>query len=260
MTLLFSARARFAALALVLAAPLFLIAAGGEKTATQIVDESYRHNLMDFDTATADMKMELIEHNKVVESRTLRSKALRVSEGVVHLRRVKMTFTAPGDISGTCFLNLEKGGGADDDQFLYLPAVGKALRKGGKSGRTESFMGTQFTFWDLESKDVNKSSHVRKPDETLNGVPCYVVESTPNPSSDDPYGKYISWIDQKTFIPIRAKMFDKQGQPWKVMMAEKVEKIDAKLMGLRQRLRTGGAIDFDVRQYFTANAESVVTN
>jgi ABC-type lipoprotein export system ATPase subunit len=39
-----------------------------------------------------------------------------------------------------------------------------------------------------------------------------------------------------------------------------LEKIDAKLMGLRQRLRTGGAIDFDVRQYFTANAESVVTN
>jgi hypothetical protein len=39
-----------------------------------------------------------------------------------------------------------------------------------------------------------------------------------------------------------------------------LEQIDAKLMGLRQRLRTGGTIDFDVHQYFSNSAESVVTN
>lgn len=206
--------------------PLALCAA--EKSAAEIVDDSYSHNMMDFDAATADVKMELIEAGKVVETRALRSKTLRTKESGKALRRSLMTFTQPADVSGTAFLDAEKGPGVDDDQFLYLPAVGKPLRKGGKSGKTESFMGTQFTFYDLQSKNKDKSNHVRLADEKLGSSECYVIESTPKPASEDPYGKTVSWIDKKTFIPLRAKLFDKQGNVWKVMLAEKVETIDKK--------------------------------
>ena len=106
--------------------PLLVFAA--DKSASEIVDESYSHNMMDFDGATADIKMELIEEAKVIETRSLRSKTLRVKEGTLRLRRSIMTFTQPADVAGTAFLAIEKGSGMDDDQFLYLPATGKPLR------------------------------------------------------------------------------------------------------------------------------------
>ncbi len=197
-------------------------------TAEQIIDKSYSHNVMDFGAASADMKMDLIEKKAVVESRKVRVKAINVKEGKQDLRRALLTFIEPDDVAGTAFLSIEQAGDADDDQFLYLPVLKKALRKGGKTGKGESFMGTQFTYGDLESKDVSKAKHKRLPDEKLGEVDCYVIESTPNNPDKENYSKYISWVNKTSFVSMRIKLFDLKGQFQKVMLTEKVEVIDGK--------------------------------
>ncbi len=220
----------YLALALVTGLLFCAQAQAAELTANQIIDKSYQHNVMDFDAATADMRMDMIEGQEVVEVRKVRVKALKekTKESKETLNRILMTFTEPADISGTAFLNIELPGEQDDDQFLYLPALKKVLRKGGKTGKGEAFMGTQFTYGDMESKDVNKATHKRLPDEKLGQVDCYVIESIPTNPKDNNYSKYITWVNKTTFVSMRIKLFDLKDKFQKVMMTEKVELIDGK--------------------------------
>ncbi len=208
----------------VLAPPAF----AGERTADQIMKDSYEHQLMDFNAATADMKMELIDNQKVYEVREVRTKAMRIKKDKEDLRYILLTFLKPDDVAGMAFLSRELPGGADDDQFLYMPAIKRALRKGGKTGKSESFLGTQFTYGDMESKDVDESTHKRLPDEKVGPVDCFVIESVPKDPEKNKYSKYVNYINKKTSVPQRIKLFDMKGKLQKVMMTEKVELIDKK--------------------------------
>lgn len=212
---------------------LFLAAVGAALaqdglSADEIVKRSYEHHAFDFDSATAMMRMDLMEGSDTVESRTARLKALNTTQGGQKLRKVLLTFTEPADIAGTAFLSLENKGDTPDDQFLYMPSVGKPLRKGGKTGKGESFLGTQFTYGDMESKEVSRARHTRLPDESLNGIDCYVVESVPNNPADEKYSKYVSWINKSTFVPVRIQLFDLKGDSQKVMDSEKTEIVNGK--------------------------------
>jgi len=199
-----------------------------ELSADEIAKKSYEHQVMDFSAATADMRMELIEDQKVIETRTVRIKSIKIKEGKELLRRSLMTFIEPGDVAGTAFLSIELPNDADDDQFLYLPALKKVLRKGGKSGKGESFMGTQFSYGDMETKDVSRATHTRMPDEKIGDADCYVVESIPKNPKDENYSRYQSWIRKSDFVALRIKLYNTKGEFQKVMLAEKTELIDGK--------------------------------
>jgi hypothetical protein len=216
----------FLIMAIFLLVPLF--AAAQDLTADQIIDKAYDNNLMDFDSATSDLKMDYYEEAKLVNTRKFRVKAIKVTESGETLRRLLLTVTEPADESGTAFLSIENPGDADDDQWLYLSALKKAFRKGGKTGKGESFMGSEFTYGDMESKDVKKAKHKRLPDESKGGLSFYVVESIPNTPADEQYSKYVTYIDKATFIPRIVMFYDMKGQHLKTMTAEQVEKIDNK--------------------------------
>jgi len=202
-------------------------AQAADLTPEQIIDNSYSRQVMDHDSAEALMDMYMIEGDKVVQQRSLKTRAHTVNAGGEKLVSVLMHFVEPADIRGTSFLSVERKGG-DDDQWLYLPALNKVLRKGGQSGRNESFMGTEFTYGDMESKEVSESLHKRLPDEKLGTIDCYVIESTPKNPEEEGYGKYLNYIDKRNFVPMRVKLFDLNGELYKVMMTEKVEKVDGK--------------------------------
>lgn len=208
--------------ALVTLALLATSAHAKEMTADEIIDKSYDRGVMEFKAATADMKMDMIDGSKVFETRQLKVKALE-EKG---LRKILLTFTKPADVSGTAFLSLENEGDKPDDQWLYMPALKMTLRKGGKSGKGDSFMGTEFTFGDLESKDVDEATHKRLADAKVDGVDCYVIESIPKNPKEETYGKYISYIGKKNFVPRQIKLYNLDGKFQKLMKSEKIETID----------------------------------
>ena len=65
-----------------------------------------------------------------------------------------------------------------DDQWLYLPAL-KRVKRIASSNKAGPFMGSEFSYEDISSKEVEKYTYNFLRDEELNGLDCFVVEYDP---------------------------------------------------------------------------------
>lgn len=121
-----------------------------------------------------------------------------------------IVFREPADVKGTALL-VWSYEGKDDEQWLYLPAYGR-VRRITTSGKGESFVGSDFSFSDLEERDVEEFEHQRGPDAQVLGHDCYTIESFPK-DKDYPYGKIRYAIDKKTFLPVKIELFKTKDAP-----------------------------------------------
>lgn len=72
--------------------------------------------------------------------------------------RYVSVFLAPSGVKGVSLLTWQHKDSADD-QWLYLPAYGKKMKRIAKGGRKNYFMGTDYTFEDLVSEARDKFSY-----------------------------------------------------------------------------------------------------
>ena len=63
----------------------------------------------------------------------------------------------------------------------------------------------------MENDDVDDAQHRILSEEDLNGRPCWVIESIPNPDGESEYSKLTSWVDKAEFIPYKVEFDDKKG-------------------------------------------------
>jgi hypothetical protein len=141
-------------------------------------------------------------------------------------KKTIMFFQEPADVKGTGFLTWDYNeDDKDDDRWLYLPAMKKNRRISGTSAKKEYFMGSDFTYDDMGNRDVDSDSHKLLREEKINGVDCWVIESTPK-DGDEQYSKQIGWIRKDNFIAVKVEYFDKQGALMKVLEVDGVKKID----------------------------------
>lgn len=206
--------------ALVLGLPAL---ASAEMTAEQIVDKSLSVNGNGFREGKAQIKLVLRSKGGDTRLRMIQSTAMK--EGSKN--RVKILFLAPADVKGTGLLIRERGKGKSDLQYLYLPALKKIRRISG-SAKNSSFMGTDFTYADLENREIKDNSYKKMPDETYRGAPCYRVVSTPKPGKDDYYSKVDMLIAKSNFVVLKADFYDKAGSLLKQMKAGSVEKVEGR--------------------------------
>ncbi len=115
-------------------------------------------------------------------------------------------FSAPADLAGAAFLQVQKKDG-DDDRFLFLPELKRSRRIAGNM-RAGAFMGTDFTFADLDRRDFRESGATLKGEETIGKWPCYVVDVVPK-ANDSGYSHVELWVRQDNFVPLRMKMYDR---------------------------------------------------
>lgn len=154
-----------------------------------------------------------------------------------------ITFHAPADVAGMKFLQIQSGEG-DDERFLYAPELKRSRRIAGGS-RGESFMGTDFSYADLDARDLRQSASTRKPDESVGKFDCYRVEVTPK-NSDAIYGRLDIWVRKDNFVPLKWVMFDKQLTPIKTLIAKELQRIDGRWLITGSRMidsRTGRSTD-----------------
>jgi outer membrane lipoprotein-sorting protein len=135
-----------------------------------------------------------------------------------------MRFLEPADVRGTGFLVWEHES-KDDDQWLYLPALKKVRRISSKE-KEKSFMGTDFSYDDLGSHDLDDYDYAFLRSETFNDQDCYVIKSVPKPEKKKSYSKTISWIRKDIFIATKIEFYDKKGEFLKRMHAFNIEKIN----------------------------------
>ncbi len=187
-------------------------------TAQQIVDKSLERNKFGFQNAIADITLKLVSKRGSERVREVQIKSIE-REG---LGKSLVRFHAPADVAGTGFLLIEKAD-ADDDQYLYLPALGKVKRITG-SQRNQRFMGTDLTYADMESRDLKNSTVTRKADEKVGGNDTFVIEAVPKDGSDSQYSKTVSWIHKTSFVPLKVDFYDKRGKLLKTLKVRRLEK------------------------------------
>ncbi len=133
-------------------------------------------------------------------------------------------FIKPDDVKGTGFLQVEESKGKTV-QYLYIPALKKVRRipKGEKSSR---FMGSDFTYEDMEIREVDKDEHTFLREEEFEGYKTYVIESVPRDPASSQYSKVISWIRADNYVPVRIDFYDKKGRLKKRLLVKELKLID----------------------------------
>jgi len=112
----------------------------------------------------------------------------------------------------------------NDDQWIYLPAIKKTKRISSDS-KSDSFMGSDFTYDDLGDRKLEADQHKRLADETIDGIDYYVVESISN-EEDYMYSKTVTWIRKDHFIGLKKDFYDEDGELFKRLEVKKFVEIE----------------------------------
>ena len=139
--------------------------------------------------------------------------------------RTLVKLTSPKEVAGQSFLFAETANEAeDDDVWMYLPAFGVTRRVEGSQKRG-SFMGTHFSFADLESRDVQQADLKRLDDETIGAHKVYVIEATPKRGADSEYGRVVVYVRQSDEMLLKMRFYDKDAKTEaKTLFVEKIGK------------------------------------
>ena len=163
----------------------------------------------------SEMTMKLI--NKKGQERVRSVKIIRQGD-----EKQIMWFLAPPDVRGTSFLRISYDD-RDDDMWLYLPAFRKVRRIASRA-RKENFMGSDFTYENMEKRKLKDYTYKLLREETLGEYQCYVVESVPKKGVDTDYTRIISWVWKGDHILIKEDFYDKKGKLRKTKTIDKIEK------------------------------------
>lgn len=209
-----------AALCAVLALPA--LASAQKMTAERVVDEMINRDPLGYGGAEADVMMVLVNKRDQKQSR----KMITMSRNDEGTRRMFVRFNAPADIAGTAFLGINDG--KERQQHLYMPALAKVRRISG-ANRNSRFVGSDYTYADMDYTDFEKSSKKLLPDEQVSGQDAYVVELAPS-EKDSEYGKVTLWVAKKTMLPLRIRYFNDAGKEIKRMVVKEVKQEKKKWM------------------------------
>lgn len=115
-----------------------------------------------------------------------------------------LRFLAPPEVKGVTLLILNHADRASD-QWMWTPALQRE-RRIALQDRSTRFFGTDFSFEDLEERDVNQYNYRLVGEETVDGVACWRVESTPSQKKISQYTKADVWIrkDNYTFAQVES--------------------------------------------------------
>jgi outer membrane lipoprotein-sorting protein len=206
--------------------------------------------------AKADMLMRLLDKDGSVRERRLASFAKRYPGGE---RKSLIVFSSPADVKGTSFLSWTSKG-KDDMQWLYLPSIGK-VRQIGASDKGRSFLGSDFSYYDMASKDVDDLVYAFVKEEDLEGAPCYVIES--RPGRVKVYGRVVSWIRKDNFLPVKMDICDMDGRYLKQGLFGKIQSVSgiptATHLEMRAKDGSSTTIDLSSVRYDMGIPDSVFT-
>jgi outer membrane lipoprotein-sorting protein len=119
-----------------------------------------------------------------------------------------------------------------DDRWLYLPALDLVKRIAASDKRT-SFVGSNFFYEDVSGRSPQDDTHILT--ETTDSA--YVLKNTPKDQSNVEFASYTVWIDKKTFMPMKAEYFNKEGRKYRVVEAVEVKDIQGFPTVIKSRVR-----------------------
>ena len=149
-------------------------------------------------------------------------------------------FHEPADVSKMVFMVWKQAEG-DDDRWLYLPAI-DLVKRIATSDKRSSFAGGVFTYEDVSGRRTADDVHELMKEEKIEGKDAYVIKNTPKDADVVEFSYYVSWIDKKTFLPIKGEYFDRKGKLYRTIDVEETKVIDGyptAVKGTARNLETG---------------------
>jgi outer membrane lipoprotein-sorting protein len=192
--------------------------AAAQLTGQEIMERVY-HNPKG-DDMQGQLTMTLI--NRQGERRVRNLQQYTKDDGDVEKRI--MFFLSPADVQGTSFMNWSYADGSDDDQWIYLPAL-RRIRRISSDGKSDYFMGSDFTYDDLGERHPDEDIHEIAGEETINGKECWVIESVPkNPGYM--YSKTVTWVMKDNYLGLKREFYDDRGRHLKTLEILDYDRID----------------------------------
>jgi outer membrane lipoprotein-sorting protein len=205
-------------------------------------------------TSESTMQMILVDKKGSQRSRTMSSQNKMFGDDEYKL----LFFTAPANVKGTGFLTYDYVGEKEDDQWLYLPALGKAKRiaAADKSG---SFMGSDFTYADMTQRNIEDYSYKLLQEKSVAGTDTWVIETTPKSQQvidATGYLKSYMFVRQDNFVVVQAIHMMPDNYR-KYMSVKQLEQIDGIWVSTEIEMKTTQGT---VRQHSTLLKFSNITN
>ncbi|MGB1581535.1 MAG: outer membrane lipoprotein-sorting protein, partial [Nevskiales bacterium] len=200
--------------------------AGAELSARDIMQKVKDRD--DGNNVVMDMDMILIDSKGNKRERTVRS-FRRDAPGNPDDAQSIMFFLSPANVENTGFLTYDyDDGDKDDDQWLYLPAL-KKVKRIAAADKSGSFMGTDFTYADMSSPDLDDYDYKLMKEVDINGQKAWQILSTPN-SEDEiertGYTKSVVFVRQDNFVVVRSVNWVKDGNKNKFMEVKDLQQVD----------------------------------
>lgn len=196
----------------VLLLPSLLLAETPEEKGLAIAREADRRD-NGFGDFQARLTMTLTNRHGEQSVRVMRIMVLEVpDDGDKSL----IVFDSPRDVSGTAFLSYSHKRG-DDDQWLYLPAL-KRVKRISSRNKSGSFMGSEFSYEDIASQEVEKYTYRYLRDEELDGQACFVSERYPVDKDNSGYLRQVVWMDKAEYRPLKVEYYDRKDSLLKTLV------------------------------------------
>ncbi len=148
-------------------------------------------------------------------------------------KRTVLFYLSPTNVKDTGFLTYDYPSEktSEDDQWLYLPALRK-VRRISSSDRGDYFLGTDFTYEDIKKEgklDINDYHYETQSEEQLHQRNTYRIIATPvseATAKELGYSKVELWVDQQSWLVVKANYWDVRNNPLKTLIADDVRQVD----------------------------------
>jgi len=121
--------------------------------------------------------------------------------------RSVLRFTAPAEVKGVALLVVNHADRASD-QWMWTPAIERD-RRIALQDRSTRFFGTDFSFEDLEERDVDQYEYALAGDDTIDGAACWKIQSTPRETKSSQYTRSLVWIRKDDYTLARIENYAK---------------------------------------------------
>jgi len=169
-----------------------------------------------FHDSTAQLSMTLEDRRGNQAVREMQIKTLEVP-GVEDGDKSLVVFESPPDVRGTALLShahiLEP-----DDQWLYLPALGR-IKRISSANRSGAFVGSEFAYEDIAGMELDKYSYRLRGQEACGDRQCAVVEQVPQYERSG-YTRLVVWYDLTDYQPRKIDFYDRKNTLLKTLTFE----------------------------------------
>jgi hypothetical protein len=118
-----------------------------------------------------------------------------------------LRFVAPAEVKGTALLIVNHPE-RSSDQWMWTPALQRE-RRIALQDRSTRFFGTDFSFEDLEERDVDQYDYRSLGEESIDGAVAWKIESTPSQKKTSQYTRSIVWIRKDNYAVVQIENYIK---------------------------------------------------